>query len=302
LFTFIALSFGFFDPNIVQVDNLPANLVVNINSKSAILPSPKPTSKPNADIVRPGRSIDITPLCRLSPNTSNKVEISWVNSDLTKTYCIAVYVFKRVTVFTLMQHLRNSCIIDGEQTRKLVKEKLQISDTDLEIETSTYKVSLMCPLMKFRIQIPGRSSLCKHVQCFDLESYLMMNEKKPTWNCPVCDLHAPYDTLIIDGLFMSILKACTDCEEVQFTPEGEWSRVINKKEKLSSSDSSTSISSITGGAHQAKKMATESSSSQKHKSENYDLKGKFLFSCLGYICRRYSRFQNYFEPYLFTLY
>jgi hypothetical protein len=258
------------------VDNLPANLIVNINGKPAMLPSPKPTSKPNADIIRPGRSIEITSLCRLAPNAQNKVEISWTNSDLSKTYCIGVYVFKRVIIATLMQHLRNSCVIDGEQTRKLVKEKLQISDTDLEIETSTYKMSLMCPLMKFRIQIPGRSSLCKHVQCFDLESYLMMNEKKPTWNCPVCDQQAPFDTLIIDGLFINILKACTDCEEVQFMPDGEWTRVINKKEKLTSSDSSTSISSITGGSHQAKKVATESSS-QKHKSESYDSAGRIYF-------------------------
>lgn len=26
-----------------------------------------------------------------------------------------------------------------------------------------------------------------------------MNEKKPTWVCPVCDKKAPYEHLIIDG-------------------------------------------------------------------------------------------------------
>jgi hypothetical protein len=52
-----------------------------------------------------------------------------------------------------------------------------------------------------------------------------MNEKKPGWLCPVCDGSAPYDTLIIDGLFREILAKVKDAEEIEFTPDGEWTRV-----------------------------------------------------------------------------
>jgi hypothetical protein len=107
----------------------------------------------------------------------------------------------------------------------MVQSKLSIADSDFEIETNTLKVSLMCPLIKFRIQLPARARHCKHVQCFDLESYLLMNEKKPGWLCPVCDGSAPYDTLIIDGLFREILAKVKDAEEIEFTPDGEWTRV-----------------------------------------------------------------------------
>ena len=34
---------------------------------------------------------------------------------------------------------------------------------------------------------PCRSSTCDHLQCFDASLYLMMNEKKPKWQCPVCN-------------------------------------------------------------------------------------------------------------------
>ena len=34
---------------------------------------------------------------------------------------------------------------------------------------------------------PCRSSTCDHLQCFDASLYLMMNEKKPKWVCPVCN-------------------------------------------------------------------------------------------------------------------
>lgn len=44
-----------------------------------------------------------------------------------------------------------------------------------------------------------RSSTCSHLQCFDASLYLQMNERKPTWNCPVCDKPAIYDNLVIDG-------------------------------------------------------------------------------------------------------
>lgn len=50
-----------------------------------------------------------------------------------------------------------------------------------------------------RLTVPCRAITCTHLQCFDAALYLQMNEKKPTWTCPVCDKKAPYDTLIIDG-------------------------------------------------------------------------------------------------------
>lgn len=31
-----------------------------------------------------------------------------------------------------------------------------------------------------------------------------MNEKKPTWICPVCDKKAAYESLIIDGLVIPV--------------------------------------------------------------------------------------------------
>lgn len=54
-------------------------------------------------------------------------------------------------------------------------------------------------LGKMRLTIPCRALTCSHLQCFDATLYIQMNEKKPTWVCPVCDKKAPYEHLIIDG-------------------------------------------------------------------------------------------------------
>lgn len=273
----VHLRFGYYDST-SQRDSLPANLVVNVNQKPAQLPTPKPTSKPNADIIRPGRSIDITHLIRLAPNITNKVELNWTNLDANKTHCVGVYFFRKVTVQSLVDFLKENKTIDGEQTKKMVREKLQISDSDFEIETNYYKVSLQCPLMKFRIQLPTRATTCKHVQCFDLESYLMMNEKKPTWMCPVCDQYSPFDNLIIDSLFREILQKCSDCEEVQFNAEAEWSKIPKEKEK-SKSNGSTSVSNKPNKIDSATNSPIKSANSSSNKIEAsiVDICGKWHF-------------------------
>ena len=54
-------------------------------------------------------------------------------------------------------------------------------------------------LGKMRMSIPCRSHQCDHLQCFDAITFLQMNERKPTWFCPVCDRNADFNRLIIDG-------------------------------------------------------------------------------------------------------
>lgn len=54
-------------------------------------------------------------------------------------------------------------------------------------------------LVKMRLGVPCRVLTCAHLQCFDAVFFLQMNEKKPTWTCPVCDKPAPFELLTIDG-------------------------------------------------------------------------------------------------------
>ena len=64
----------------------------------------------------------------------------------------------------------------------------------------TFCVSLsVSQLVKMRLGVPCRVLTCAHLQCFDAVFFLQMNEKKPTWTCPVCDKPAPFELLTIDG-------------------------------------------------------------------------------------------------------
>ena len=63
-----------------------------------------------------------------------------------------------------------------------------------------------------------------------------MNEKKPTWTCPVCDRKLPFSSLVIDGLFTEILSSdkSLSTTEVQFDEVNgmiEWKPIIKEDKK-----------------------------------------------------------------------
>ena len=68
---------------------------------------------------------------------------------------------------------------------------------------------MACPLGMARMTLPCRASTCDHLQCFDADLYLKMNEKKPKWVCPVCNKPAYYKNLFLDGFYIQLLISPT---------------------------------------------------------------------------------------------
>ncbi|XP_018425580.1 PREDICTED: E3 SUMO-protein ligase PIAS3 [Nanorana parkeri] len=225
----VQLRFCLCETSCPQEDYFPPNLFVKVNGKLCPLPGYLPPTKNGAEPKRPSRPINISPLIRLSSTVANNIVVNW-SSEFGRNYSLSVYLVKQLTSVTLLQKLRAKGIRNPDHSRALIKEKLT-ADPDSEIATTSLRVSLMCPLGKMRLTVPCRALTCTHLQCFDAALYLQMNEKKPTWTCPVCDKKAPYDMLIIDGLFMEILNSCTDCDEIQFMEDGSWCPMRPKREK-----------------------------------------------------------------------
>uniref|UniRef100_A0AAQ4S6X1 Protein inhibitor of activated STAT 1 n=1 Tax=Gasterosteus aculeatus aculeatus TaxID=481459 RepID=A0AAQ4S6X1_GASAC len=186
-----------------QDDHFPPNLCVKVNGKPCNLPGYLPPTKNGVEPKRP--------------------------SQIGRSFSVAVYLVRQQSSAVLLQKLRAKGIRNPDHSRALIKEKLT-ADPESEIATTSLRVSLLCPLGKMRLTIPCRALTCSHLQCFDATLYIQMNEKKPTWVCPVCDKKAPYEHLIIDGLFMEILNSCSDCDEIQFNEDGNWSPMRSKKE------------------------------------------------------------------------
>ena len=103
-------------------------------------------------------------------------------------------------------------------------------------------MSLKCPLSTLRIDIPCRSTICTHNQCFDALSFLQLQEQAPTWTCPVCNKVVSFEALEVDQyvrgrVSMSslltpsryvndILKSTPlSVDQVTIEPNGLWSQV-----------------------------------------------------------------------------
>lgn len=94
-------------------------------------------------------------------------------------------------LFTVRQQYKRVIDDDNDATEN--------ADDD-DIATTIVRVSLQCPLVKFRMQYPAKGRNCGHLQCFDGSAYISLNEKKPMWMCPVCSRPLYYDDLVLDQL------------------------------------------------------------------------------------------------------
>ncbi|TDH12375.1 hypothetical protein EPR50_G00045750 [Perca flavescens] len=226
----IQLRFCLSETSCPQEDNYPNSLCIKVNGKLFPLPGYAPPPKNGVEQKRPGRPLNITSLVRLSSAVPNQISVTWA-PEIGKTYSMSVYLVRQLTSPLLLQRLRMKGIRNPDHSRALIKEKLT-ADPDSEIATTSLRVSLMCPLGKMRLTVPCRAVTCSHLQCFDAALYLQMNEKKPTWICPVCDKKAAYESLIIDGLFLEILNDCSDVDEIKFQEDGTWCPMRPKKESV----------------------------------------------------------------------
>ncbi|KAL1513790.1 hypothetical protein ABEB36_003151 [Hypothenemus hampei] len=238
----VQLRFCLLETTCEQEDCFPPQVIVKVNNKLCPLPNPIPTNKPGVEPKRPPRPVNITQMVKLSPTVANQITVSWA-ADYGRGYAMTVALVQKLTSGDLIQRLQKKGAKHADHTRALIKEKLS-DDGDCEIATTILRVSLMCPLGKMRMTTPCRPQTCGHLQCFDASLFLQMNERKPTWNCPVCDKPALYDNLVIDGYFQEVLispQLPSDCNEIQLMKDGSWSTPPTEKVSVKAE---TTIASI----------------------------------------------------------
>lgn len=169
---------------------------------------------------RPGstRPADITSHLTIKPNYRNEISLTYAMT--LKDFVFIVNLVKFESVETLVENLRSGNAIAKED---VITDMIQKNgDSDL-VATSTI-MSLKCPLSTLRIDLPVRSAFCKHNQCFDAKSFLLLQLQAPTWTCPTCNRTISYKQLVVDGYFSNILDSTPKTvESVTIDADGKWS-------------------------------------------------------------------------------
>jgi len=108
------------------------------------------------------------------------------------------------------------------------------------VQVSSIRLPLRCPLSLQRIQVPSRGNDCKHLQCFDLESFLNYRKTSGRLECPVCNRKiSDISQLTVPPLYEFLLNKYQEADDVDFLPSGKLEVVRSSQRKSATGNSST---------------------------------------------------------------
>jgi len=129
----------------------------------------------------PDRVAELTSFCHIG---NNDLQVfSGANSSSSRIF---LNVMNSISVEVLVECVRSSHVRDFDTALAEVRQSFERAqnpeEKDMEIQEISSKISLICPLSLCRLRLPARSIRCGHLKCFDLESFLQLNERIPRWN------------------------------------------------------------------------------------------------------------------------
>ncbi|XP_066954436.1 uncharacterized protein [Macrobrachium rosenbergii] len=203
-------------------DELPLNVNVRVNGESATLPNAK-------------SPIVITKLCKL--DSSNN--LLWISSAMERNrrFIVKILIMARENVEDVCKKLNKKALNSALEG---IKRNAFQNGGDIAL-ASSFPLSLQCPLLKTRIELPGRSTKCTHPQCFDLTAHIRLNADKASWPCPICFCSAEMGELYIDEFVEHVLKTTSKCDmKIFLLSDGSWSvKSVDESEPEQETDSAS---------------------------------------------------------------
>jgi len=202
----------------VQKDYLPKDVNLLINGCSFMLES-KNSNEKNWKT-----PLDITHRCRaVTTRNANSFEINLNSSRklMQKGYGIEVVLARKLPINETLNLLKSNLFIrKAEETLKIIKNSFSAND---EIQLDAVKVPLTCPVTRKVIQLPLIGQNCKHVNCFEGDTFLQMHLNKPEWTCPVCYNLIRKNELLRDPFIEDILHSTQrKVDQIEFDQLGNF--------------------------------------------------------------------------------
>lgn len=221
--------------------NWPASVQVSVNAY--------PLNIDRGDHKSSHRPLNLKEFCQPGRNT--------IQITVTACCCSHLFVLQlvhRPSVRSVLQGLLRKRLLPADHCINKIKRNFSSSslsggggaDGD-GVEQTAIKISLKCSITYKRITLPARGHDCKHVQCFDLESYLQMNCERGAWRCPVCSKPAPLEGLEVDQYIWGILNSLqnSDVDEVTIDASASWRASNGAVVKKEEPDSDRGVSPCT---------------------------------------------------------
>ncbi|KAK7558406.1 PINIT domain-containing protein [Phyllosticta citricarpa] len=169
--------------------SFPVNIEVKVNGEEVKANFKGLKNKPGST-----RPADITDFLRKLPNYTNHIQVTYALTQKARKFTILVNLVRKHSAADLTDRISRGSVLSKERVISEIINKAN----DEDIVVNSQVVSLRDPVAGVRIQLPCRSTVCSHYECFDATYFLQLQEQAPTWTCPCCSRTISFEALVVD--------------------------------------------------------------------------------------------------------
>ncbi|KAG5289750.1 MIZ zinc finger protein [Histoplasma ohiense] len=185
-----------------------------------------------------GRDIPLNVTSSLKEGLNEiSIAILWGSPEYNSksSYAVALEILEYASlnrVRSLIQHQKSATSLDQIKHRLT---GLNADDDDISVVDDHITIDLVDPFMARVFDTPARSKFCPHMECFDIETFLMTRLSKASkgygmaedWKCPICGNDARPQSLIIDDFLVTVRRTLDegkqlDAKAILVRPDGSW--------------------------------------------------------------------------------
>uniref|UniRef100_K3X6A7 SP-RING-type domain-containing protein n=1 Tax=Globisporangium ultimum (strain ATCC 200006 / CBS 805.95 / DAOM BR144) TaxID=431595 RepID=K3X6A7_GLOUD len=206
----------------------PSSTQVSVNGFNVPIVQRAPPGQANPSKVLRELPANLFPFTRVGVN---KVEIR--TNENPGIFVFMVHIVEVRDIKELVQEVvLASENITYEKAKREVIKSFGDEDEDDVVALSTI-LSVRCPLGLCVMNLPARGLYCKHLQCFDLRTFIQFSKKarSKAYRCTICHNFIKLSDLRIDPYFKKLLTDVEndeDLEEVEIMPDASWRRRITE--------------------------------------------------------------------------
>ncbi|KAH9601451.1 zinc finger protein [Trypanosoma melophagium] len=188
------------------------DIAVYVNDQCVMTPWKRSWPERRVEVAKTFLPLDITQfLNRNGP--SQRIQINVFSREFFSL--VALMIVQPLSVDDIISNLVKplSSLQDARDAGIYELYRTAVEDEDGlmgEVEIDDPVITSKCPILQKRMNIPIRGISCKHLQCFDCQSFLLSCHKGSYWNCPLCDAELRPRDVVVDTVLWRYLQETGD--------------------------------------------------------------------------------------------